>query len=278
MGARVAGQVRYSVLDPTGNITALVESAVPLEGQVGVAAEIMRLRPEVEQVGFVSEPAVETGVQTELRMAGGEFCGNATMSAAALWCMRSGDETAARVVRLRVSGAAEPVEVRLTRTDDQRFDGRVHMPCALGIGRIELAWEDLRGTAGLVRMEGISHLVIERDSTLFALLSQPAVAERAVRAWCGELVCDGLGLMFVEGEGDCRTLTPLVYVPGGDTVFWENSCASGSSAVGMWCAAAQGTPCQLELHEPGGILRVESDPAGSTWLQGTVELRGTFCL
>lgn len=278
MAVRVAGQVRYSVLDPTGNITALVESVVPLGEQVGVAAEVMRLRPEVEQVGFVSAPAGKQGVQTELRMAGGEFCGNATMSAAALWYVRSGADAAACTVRVRVSGAAEPVEVQLVRAGDQRFDGRVHMPCALGVERVELTWGDLRGSAGLMRMEGISHLVIERDSALFALLERTAEAERAVRAWCGELACDGLGLMFLEGEGSCRTLTPLVYVPGGDTVFWENSCASGSSAVGMWCAAAQGTPCQLELHEPGGILRVESDPAGSTWLQGTVELRGTFCL
>ena len=43
----------------------------------------------MEQVGFVSAPS-DSGCDIDLQMAGGEFCGNATMSAAALVAMRSG--------------------------------------------------------------------------------------------------------------------------------------------------------------------------------------------
>ncbi|MBO5502893.1 MAG: hypothetical protein J5969_00265, partial [Lachnospiraceae bacterium] len=67
------------ILDPTGNITALVEGDVPVSRQLETAARIMQLRPETEQVGFVKL----SGEQIQLRMAGGEFCGNASMSAAA---------------------------------------------------------------------------------------------------------------------------------------------------------------------------------------------------
>ena len=43
--------LRYTILDPTGNITALVETSVPVEKQPGIAAEIMKCHPKVEQVG-----------------------------------------------------------------------------------------------------------------------------------------------------------------------------------------------------------------------------------
>ena len=48
--------MRYSILDPTGNITALVESPVDPAAQPEAAREIMRLHPEVEQVGFLRIP------------------------------------------------------------------------------------------------------------------------------------------------------------------------------------------------------------------------------
>ena len=66
--------MRYRIFDPTGNVTALVEDAVEPALQPEAAAEIMRVHPEVEQVGFVSL----NGALPSLRMAGGEFCGNAS--------------------------------------------------------------------------------------------------------------------------------------------------------------------------------------------------------
>ena len=114
--AEIAGNnIKYHVMDPTGNITILVETPVAEASQPFVAAKLMELEPEVEQVGFLTlaetpEPdrsgclqqkmasQPEKTQQSEkiplaessqnkydiaLRMAGGEFCGNATMSAAA---------------------------------------------------------------------------------------------------------------------------------------------------------------------------------------------------
>ena len=47
------GSLRYSIWDPTGNITALVESAVAVGEQPAAAAALMERHPTVEQVGFV---------------------------------------------------------------------------------------------------------------------------------------------------------------------------------------------------------------------------------
>lgn len=280
MDAGIASRVRYKIFDPTGNVTALVESDVEVGRQPEVAARIMDRHAEVEQVGFVK--VADGDVQGELRMAGGEFCGNATMSAAAWRVLCPDDALAggadgAQTVWMRVSGAALPVEVRLRSAGADAFEGAVHMPQTQGVEDVELSFGELAGTVPVVRMEGISHAVIEPDSVFFCLRDERDHAEQAVRSWCAELGTDGLGLMFFERGDDASVLTPLVYIPGGDTVFWENSCASGSAAVAMCAAARCGRPVSLALVEPGGTLHAESDPAsGETWLRGAVRLTGAY--
>jgi hypothetical protein len=122
----------------------------------------------------------------------------------------------------------------------------------------------------VVFMEGISHAIIDEKSPFATLVDDEAMAEAAIRAWCGHLAADGLGLMFLGHEGAWRTLTPLVFVPGVDTCFWERSCASGTSACGMYEARRAGTAVDVSFREPGGILRVKSTPDGRTWLYGHV--------
>ena len=286
-------KIEYEIMDPTGNITALVETQVDPADQPAVASGIMDLHPDVEQVGFVTLAAAgagapeadgpcadadasraETGVPVSLRMAGGEFCGNATMCAAALYMMKTG-MTGEASVKVRVSGAKEPLEVKLTRRDALSFDTSVEMPPALGIEELRLADGMLPGSDVLrlpvVIMEGISHILVEPDSGFFGLKDDRALAETLLRGWCGVLGSDCLGMMFLGEDGNVRALTPLVYVPGADTMFWENSCASGSAAAGIYLAAKAGRPVNVTFDEPAGRLRVESDPmTGRTVLHGSV--------
>ena len=272
--------LKYYIFDPTGNITALVESGVAAADQPAVAARIMELEPDVEQVGFVTyadDDAASAGAApVRLRMAGGEFCGNATMCTAALYMIRKNMPGSA-VIRVRVSGAAEPLEVQLRRKDAVSFDAAVTMPPAVGIDELRLADGMLQGSDSLslpiVRMEGIAHVIIEPDSGFFGLKDDPALAETLLRGWCGVLGAECLGMMFLGEGAALRRLTPLVYVPGADTMFWENSCASGSAAAGIYLAAQAGTPVDVTFDEPAGRLRVESDPlAKKTVLHGSVIL------
>ena len=303
--------LKFCIMNPTGNITALVESSVEVSRQAFIADQIMRSHPEVEQVGFVtfreirkeSERSEETPrkpdfagtAYAKLRMAGGEFCGNASMCAAALYLIRKGTGAAEdtedvsgakdgwQQVRLEVSGASEWVEVRLrpiaAEGSDFAFEAGVRMPRALRIEKRLFADGALQGELPLVRMEGISHIIIEPSSVFYAYREERAAAERAVQKWCRELGVDGLGLMFLDPEAGAADdpadamprLTPLVYVPGSGTSFWENSCASGSAATGMYLADRTGARQEISLREPGGSLKVTSDPgSGETWLYGTV--------
>ena len=203
--------MRYYLLNPTGNITALIEGDCS-------ADEIMKKEPACEQAGYVFP---KEGCDIALRMAGGEFCGNATMSAAFL--------TGRDEAEVFVEGTGT---VRVVRSGD-RYS--VKMPEPLEI-------TEFKGLP-LVRFKGIDHLIIEGelDSSL-------------IKEYCrGE----ALGFMYLKGD----ELKPLVYVKSIDTLFWENSCASGTAAVGEWKGEA------IRLREPGGVLEYSGG-----WLTGTVEL------
>ena len=298
------GDIEYCIFDPTGNITALVETEVDPMDQPSVAAGVMGLNPDVEQVGFVTfgngtadraagaaagagapgaDGAVNEGAPVSLRMAGGEFCGNATMCAAALYMIQNGF-IGEMSVKVRVSGAKEPLEVCLARKDAACFEAAVSMPPALGIDGLKLSDGMLPGSAALelpiVRMQGISHVIIEPDSGFFGLKDDKTLAETLLRGWCGAIGAECLGMMFLdeacgsdESSAGARVLTPLVYVPGADTMFWENSCASGSAAAGIYLAAKACRPVDVCFDEPAGRLRVESDPeSGKTVLHGSVVL------
>ena len=277
--------INYCIFDPTGNITALVESSVPVDEQPAVAAEIMAAEPAVEQVGFITytddKAAAVSGVPVSLRMAGGEFCGNATLCAAALYALKKGLQGSADV-RVKVSGAPEPLAVSLEQTGEAAFAGAVTMPPAKSIDELKLSNGTLSDESALrlpvVRMGGIDHIIIEPDSGFLGLKDDKALAENLIRGWCSALGSDCLGMMFLGAElsGPVlsrRTLTPLVYVPGADTMFWENSCASGSAAAGLYLAAQAGTSVDVTFDEPAGRIRVESDPlAKKTVLHGSAIL------
>jgi diaminopimelate epimerase len=267
--------LKVNIFDPTGNITALVESPVAIEEQSAAAAQVMARFPQVEQVGFVGFPEEEGNVR--LRMAGGEFCGNAAMSAAALFLLRRqsaaiGEE---KTVELRVSGVSRAVEVRLKKAEGEEFLASVRMPPALSVGEQVFPFGALREAITIVRMEGIAHAIVTPGSGFFSLRGDKAAAEEAARRLCAALGAEALGLMFLEGEAPRLRLRPLVFVPGSGTMIWENSCASGSAAVGTALAERRGARVSLRLEEPGGVLEVESGGLrGKTVLTGRTRLVG----
>ncbi len=270
--------IQYSIFDPTGNITALVESEVEISRQPALAAELMRRHPGVEQVGFVRFAQAPDSVPVSLRMAGGEFCGNASMSAAALYLIRKREESGGRIaeqdpvrVMLRVSGAEKPVEVQLKPGKAGSFDAGVHMPPPVSAGKEALSFGGITAELPVVRMEGIFHIILEKDAPFSGLIQNRESAEEAVKKWCADLSAAGLGLMFLGGEAPDCALTPLVYIPGSETVFWENSCASGSAAAGMYLSEKTGEKIERIFREPGGSLRTVSEAGGrNTWLYGSI--------
>ena len=247
-------EVSYLLMDPGGNRTILAETPVPAGMRTAAAAKLMDREPTAEQAGFLSD---RTDDAITLTMAGGEFCGNASMCAAAYCSMKAGNKKSR--IRVHASGVPDPVSVEVIRQTDAVWTGRVSMPAPLFIGYH--TFSD-RTKAPLVRLPGISHVICEKPCPRDE-------AERLVRQWCHELQADALGLMFPDA--DAHSLTPLVYVPAADTLFWENACGSGTAAVGAWTAFREHRRVRLTLRQPGGTLSVTASE-DSLLLEGEVRL------
>lgn len=261
-------RVRYLVADPTKNLTLVVLSPVPEELRAGCARRLMELEPSCEQAGFLTAPP--PGCAAALCMAGGEFCGNAAMSAAAIYAQGIGIRPRAEVaVQTAVSGAPEPVTAVVSRAGLRRFHASVSMPLPERLCRLPVTVGSRCFDAPAAVFPGITHILLPGDTPR-------EDAERAIPAVCGFIGAPALGFMLLD-EKNLR-LQPLVCVPGSGTLFWEHSCASGTSAVGAMLAAAQGTPLSLTLREPGGKLRIDAQYGSggivSLTLHGSVTLGG----
>ena len=254
--------MKYLLANPTGNITALVLSCVRQEEQCAAALKLMQEEPSAEQVGFISEG--KKGTDASLRMAGGEFCANATMSAAALCALReqlkTGEE---KTFLIRASGMKNAVEVSVQPLGERTFLCTEKLASPESIETVFLESGVIAGEFPLVHFAGISHVICEKNIP-------PAEAETAVKKWCRELGTDALGIMLLNR--DKKSMKPLVYVAKGETLFWENSCGSGSSAVGAFVAQQENAETAISLLQPGGTLSVRCSPGGEISLTGKVIL------
>jgi hypothetical protein len=186
------------------------------------------------------------------------------------------------------NGKSRNIEgIKKTDKETPEFSASVVMPPAIGIEEKSVEYRSERlsicGKIPVVHMQGIDHIIIGQDNEFYSLRDLSDTAEQLIRQLCAKWGSECLGMMFChdsedgrgsENENSCDTvssesfckqysLIPLVYVPGADTIFWENSCASGTAAAGMYYAAEAGAPIDVSFEEPAGSLRVQSDPVSN---------------
>ncbi len=261
--------ISYTKIDPSGNITLIVDSPVPRSEQSRVASGLMVRDPEAEQVGFLEAPS-DPCCAVHLQMMGGEFCGNATLSAAAVLA-RQLDMDAADML-IEVSGAPEPVKVAGMMRPTGSFEGEVSMPLPESISECSFLDGFDCHTLPLVRFPGICHAIVPCGE-----LSRDK-AEAVIGAWCRQTGAGALGLMFFDRSA--MTLRPLVYVESTGTAVWEGSCASGTAAVAAYLSEIDGERAFVRLAQPRGELCASASYSGSQVrslsLSGSAVIRGKF--
>ena len=243
-------ELRYTIFDPTKNITLLVTTPVPRNVQPRIAAELLRREDDAEQVGFAEGLAVGT---PRLQMMGGEFCGNATMSMAA-WLHRDMPVGENRSISLPVSGALKPVSCQVTRIDGC-FLGTVSMPLPERIDTLSLPVCGVLQRLPVVFLPGICHVIVPVE------MVSRARAEETLRSWGDLLPGEAMGLLLLEE--DQMAFTPLVYVKPTDSCVWERGCGSGSASIGAWLTAVRGTNQCVSLRQPGGVIQVVTQTEAS---------------
>lgn len=249
--------------DPAGNITVFVLDPVEKAQRAAIAEKIMAIPAlKAEQVGYAC--AAEDDVDGHMEMMGGEFCGNAAISAAAIiiGCLEP-DGGSARELVLEVSGVPDVVPVQIC-AESGGYCGTVSMPLPESVCSFDFRLGDDTCTLPLVRFPGICHSIVSGGG-----LSRET-AQRCISDWCRQLDAEALGLMFYDES--VGSLEPLVYVASTDTAVWESSCASGTAAVAAYLACTRGGDVSISLSEPCGVLSAEAELRGGK--VGSLNLTG----
>ena len=241
--------LKYYVFDPAGNVTLLVDTYVKTKDQVRVAAELMKREPFCEQAGFVRVCGHNGKPEGHLRMAGGEFCGNASMCTAVLKRVKEKNNGIFNSypdgIDVSVSGTKGKVNVRVTESGEGIWAASGTMPWPKAIGEITVDGRKLP----YVDCGGIVHVI-------FSEKPDRKKAERQIKKACEEYSLKALGFMYLSGN----VLEPLVYVNDMGTMYWENACASGTAAAAAWLAENSETKkAEGEWKEPGGSISFRAD-------------------
>jgi diaminopimelate epimerase len=270
-------EIRFAKLNPTENMTILVESPIPREKHGEIAAKLMAYGSLfAEQVGYL-EKSSSGAARTRLQMMGGEFCGNAAMATAALVAFDQGLKGGEKeTVALEVSGAEGLLycEVCPRIGEEKTALVSVGMPPVLGVEKRRFQYEGASFETTVVWTKGITHLLlnIEHDT------EKPwrSLAEGAILTWHEELKVDALGIMLFMKQGADYRMNPLVYVAGSKSLTWERGCGSGTAAMGAYLAWERGSPVSADIVQDGGRINVEADYGDNSL--GKIKIRGTVRL
>lgn len=240
-------KLRFAKLNPTENMTILVTDPVSRDRHSAVAEALMAYGSVGgEQVGFLEEPTLP-GARMRLQMMGGEFCGNATMSLAALLAFQENlPDGGEAVYPLEVSGADGLVPCRIRHSGDV-CRGTVCMPLPEAIREVDFP-DGVR--CPVVFFPGIAHAIV-REGVLRA-----SDAPRCIPRWCEACGTDALGIILADDALD--RIRPLVYVRSTDSSVWERGCGSGTAALGAYLAHARCGDAALDVAQPGGTIHVEA--------------------
>ena len=243
-------ELKFIKTSPTENMTLLIETPVPREQHLEIAEKLISYGSVyAAQAGYIEEPE-NPAAKKRLQMMAGEFCGNASLSLAAVLAeekgLSIGEETE---ILLEVSGADSLVNCQMKK-EEKGFSGRVAMPLPKAIEHKEFHLEGETYELAVVVFEGISHIIV--PVSLWGEKGKEK-AELAAKVWGDQMTAAFGILLFDEEKGE---LKPLVSVQG-VTLIWERGCGSGTCAIGAYLAAKEGESLSISLKQPGGIMGAE---------------------
>ena len=232
-------KVQYKILNPGGNLTALVNGCdYTLEQKKNINKIIMEKYPQIEQVGFLSND------EKRLEMAGGEFCLNASRCAIYEYSKRENNE-----ISLSVSGTNQQllgkllnkntVEVKMNigRKIDELIDKQTDLIC-INLSGILIAIMDEKESKKYIdklkenekqTKEEIKKLIMEKINS----------SEKAV------------GIVLLEKIFNKIKINPIVWVKDIDTCFYETACGSGSLGLAIYNYFLNKEE-QTEIVQPSG--------------------------
>lgn len=267
------GLIRFTMVKPGGNNTALVHDLIPRQYHGEIAKEvILKKDTDGEQVGYLELSTLPKTV-CRLQMMGGEFCGNATRSTVMLIAKAflTGDvglnpfalEHITRSencldVPMEVSGYDGVLHAEVVLDDQNHIlDIFATMPVRPEATCTEKRQPTVNGKSfdgTLVHLYGISHLLIP-ESDGIAGLNRDARKQHAERILTEENLRDleAAGVIFYTEHDGQYAIDPYVFVRDSNTMYAETACGTGTTALGVKCALDAGGPVNFSVMQPSGL-------------------------
>jgi len=257
-------KIEIVTANPAGNITIFVKTPFERKDYQAAAGQLLAMEElKGEQVAFItsqnpmSDIAPSFHADGSMEMCGLEFCGNASRSFGLLLARDAGDEGIVYKA-VQVSGCAEPLTVEV---DLDRMRAKIKMPLPLSCEK--------KQECTIVDFGGILHIIVEdlpAEQEIFDLLKDRVYSQ---------LNPPAMGVMFWDTAR--KALTPVVYVKDVDTVYFEGSCGSGTTAVAA--AFAKGKPDGIHtwaIAQPAGTIdaaaEVRDGQLVNLWIDSEVSL------
>ena len=251
----------FSKWSPGGNTTLLFPDSGQRPAEQARLASLA-LDPAMlggEQAGFVHLS------QGRLRMAGGEFCVNASRAVGALLAYTAQSATPEQgVLEGLALGLAQPTGYAAKypeRTDEIHVSGW-NSPVRLRTRGLAPLWQveallrlpacsitTVEQGAHLVRLPGICHLLLGGPAHSLPEDCYAAAAQMRQRHHLENEPAAGV-IWWRECQGQLEML-PLVHVRDAGTTFLENACGSGALALALRLARS-GTRRAFSIMQPGG--------------------------
>jgi len=212
----------YSIYYPGGNTTALVNRLIldPILKRI-INDKIMAKNPKVEQVGFIDPNSYC------LKMAGGEFCGNATRCAAFFYLKGQSGK-----IKIQVSGVAKKL--------------------LAGISTDKTVWAQIPFSPNPV-IQKLGYTVINLEGITQVITAQKPgkqKTKRILKKLNLLTTVPAAGVMFIRKEKGQLKLDPFVWVRDIKTFFNETACASGTAAVGFYLARKLNRAADFSILQP----------------------------
>ena len=243
----------YEFLNPSGNITALVTKDVPRDKYQEISNKIMKSDPNIEQVGFLKKYSNSV---FRLEMAGLEFCGNASRAFACFLVKEKYVNT--NTFEISVSGYDNLIECNVEKKGEEYYSTinlKFHKPINDFIENKKLNNEEI----SVIHLPGISHTFLDQKKFKFDKENCLKEAKKIIQ----ELSLINLPAIGVIWYDD-NQINPVVYVKDIDSLFYENSCGSGSIAYGIY---------QSYLKNKDGIFNFDVVQKNKEVVKVTIELK-----
>ncbi|MGX4586134.1 diaminopimelate epimerase [Paenibacillus chitinolyticus] len=262
-------EIDFVKCNPTQNMTILVRTNHLAEDYMPIAAKMMSYDSVyAEQVGFIEKPG-SYEADANLRMAGGEFCGNACMSLAAFLASEKGmkPDDFMEIV-LEASGTEQLVTCQVKKVKEE-YVCRLAMPVPKKIDEKTIKFEGDDLDIVTVRYPDFLHIVIEVDHFNETVRNRAQALAKLLGAASEASV---IGILLFKSQ--TNELAPLIYVPLLDSMIWERGCGSGTASLGAFLSWKNKGAVSAQIKQPGGIMTVmaewEEDGVTSLTIEGAV--------